>query len=479
MGHTTNGRRTGAAGTILGALAMLGAASTAEADVTVFFATATPTPPLVATPSAGATGSRATGAASAAPARAPAASPPAASPLAASPAGSTARGPGHTRRSSEPVTSPADTSTRIARSARSEMRRTDADVGLMPIRPSDQGHIGATATRSSGVVRHEPIDGTAPATDAVATTPTTSSVGSSATPPSAAATSVAVTSGAVTSGAATSGAVTSGAATSVPVAPELRARPVEPRCPGPTRIVRAMDGHLETRELVLVDCDGAPRPDALHELTLLARPRALRERPTEADLARHRDDAAFLAPDVHRLDPGILPRLQYIASAFPGHTIELVSGYRPDAREGSRHRTGHALDVRVQGVSLRAMHTRALELEATGLGLYPESGFIHVDVRDRVTRWVDLAGPGERSNITETVVSRDGSRDATPPLAWRWPETDSIDATEPAGSSTESTPPPTAPTEVVPAATNDASNAARPPRARSHRRSGSRRAPRP
>jgi hypothetical protein len=140
--------------------------------------------------------------------------------------------------------------------------------------------------------------------------------------------------------------------------------------------------------------------------------------PSEADLRAHEDDADFLAADVHRLNPGLLSRLRRLADAFPGKDIEITSGYRPDAREGSRHRIGNALDIRVVDVPLAEMHRVALTFDESGIGLYPTSDFIHVDVRERVTRWVDISGPDEPSNMVEVVTGRDGHAASAPQLAW-------------------------------------------------------------
>lgn len=187
--------------------------------------------------------------------------------------------------------------------------------------------------------------------------------------------------------------------------------------PAPVRFVRATDGSREHRLLHLTDCHGAPDQESLRELSILARPRTA-ERPTARDLAAHAADPDFYAADIRRLDEGLLTRLQRIADRFPGHDIELTSGYRPDARESSRHRTGHALDLRVVGASLEEVHALALSFDESGVGLYPTSEFLHVDVRPRVTRWVDLAGPGEPANMVEVVTARDGHAHGAPALRW-------------------------------------------------------------
>jgi hypothetical protein len=98
---------------------------------------------------------------------------------------------------------------------------------------------------------------------------------------------------------------------------------------------------------------------------------------------------------VHALNAGLLERLQQIADHYPGHAIEIVSGYRPTARVGSRHRSGDALDLRLDGVDGAELSAFVRGLAATGVGYYPNSGFVHVDVRTEAFYWVDNSGPGQ------------------------------------------------------------------------------------
>ena len=46
----------------------------------------------------------------------------------------------------------------------------------------------------------------------------------------------------------------------------------------------------------------------------------------------------------------------------------------------SQHSQGKASDVRVQGVDLGRLRAAALDLQAGGVGYYPVSNFVHVDV---------------------------------------------------------------------------------------------------
>ena len=78
--------------------------------------------------------------------------------------------------------------------------------------------------------------------------------------------------------------------------------------------------------------------------------------------------------------------------------FEIISGYRSpktnamlaSSSDGvarrSLHTQGLATDVRIPGISLRRLQTEALFLSRGGVGYYPKSDFVHVDV-GRVRRW--------------------------------------------------------------------------------------------
>ncbi len=99
--------------------------------------------------------------------------------------------------------------------------------------------------------------------------------------------------------------------------------------------------------------------------------------------------------DVRLLD--LLVRLrEKIEAANPYHVI---SGYRsPKTNEDLRlhggggvaanslHLLGQAIDIRVPGTRLNDLRDAALALKGGGVGFYPSSDFIHVDV-GRVRRW--------------------------------------------------------------------------------------------
>ena len=83
---------------------------------------------------------------------------------------------------------------------------------------------------------------------------------------------------------------------------------------------------------------------------------------------------------------------------FEGKQIHLVSGFRFAERNSSRHFHASAMDIRISGVSIREMYkfAESLDMGGMGVGIYPTSGFIHVDFRapgEPSYRWTDTSGP--------------------------------------------------------------------------------------
>jgi hypothetical protein len=78
--------------------------------------------------------------------------------------------------------------------------------------------------------------------------------------------------------------------------------------------------------------------------------------------------------------------------------IFVVSGYRPTS-QGSFHAMGRAIDFRFDGVENTDLVAFCKTLPDTGCGFYPNSSFIHLDVRDAGAghvSWIDASGPGEK-----------------------------------------------------------------------------------
>jgi uncharacterized protein YcbK (DUF882 family) len=101
----------------------------------------------------------------------------------------------------------------------------------------------------------------------------------------------------------------------------------------------------------------------------------------------------------HVMDPRLFDVLHGLGAKLGSRQpFQLISGYRSPqtnamlhAESGqvashSQHLLGKASDIRVEGVPLARLHEAALSLKAGGVGYYPVSNFVHVDVA-RVRRW--------------------------------------------------------------------------------------------
>lgn len=102
--------------------------------------------------------------------------------------------------------------------------------------------------------------------------------------------------------------------------------------------------------------------------------------------------------DAPALDGRLLTLVQKVADHWSGRRIEVVSAYRQPLNEGqagSRHAKAKALDFRVAGISNAALRDFARTLGEVGVGYYPNSTFVHLDVRETRAFWVDWSGPGE------------------------------------------------------------------------------------
>lgn len=103
--------------------------------------------------------------------------------------------------------------------------------------------------------------------------------------------------------------------------------------------------------------------------------------------------------DVRAVRPELYEMLSRIYDQFGQQRLILVSGYRATERAGSRHHHASAMDLRVPGVSIKEVYAYAQSLDTggMGIGIYPNSGFVHVDFRAPASpsyRWTDYSPPG-------------------------------------------------------------------------------------
>lgn len=140
--------------------------------------------------------------------------------------------------------------------------------------------------------------------------------------------------------------------------------------------------HAERVTLRPIRADGSIDPAALESLARVLRDK----RSGESSLPSER-----------------LVRLVYrIAEHFDAPQVTVISGYRSARRNRhSYHSTGAAIDFLLPGVSDREVADYAQTLGHCGVGVYPTSGFVHLDVRERSYYWCDVSGPGQRGRVRQ------------------------------------------------------------------------------
>jgi uncharacterized protein YcbK (DUF882 family) len=139
------------------------------------------------------------------------------------------------------------------------------------------------------------------------------------------------------------------------------------------------------------------------------------------ELSALSDRGGFVASDLDRaaralrepssgnaypVEPRLVDLVYRIQTQFRAPEVRVISGYRtPHGRNASNHGHGRAVDLIVPGATDAEVAQFARELGFVGVGIYPTSGFVHVDVRDRSYFWVDASAPGRRNR--ERGILRD------------------------------------------------------------------------
>lgn len=194
----------------------------------------------------------------------------------------------------------------------------------------------------------------------------------------------------------------------------------EPPCFKPKIQVFRGFHRAEAESLSLTYCDGKPAPNVVESLSLIARPtgtprpkklpnkappaKATKGRAAKGKTARAKKAQEPQAlpggewvPGVKLVDEGLVTRLQKVIDHFGAKRVYVISGYRPRS-DRSFHQSAKALDFRIDGVKNEALVAFCRTLPDTGCGYYPNSSFVHMDVRPPKTGhiyWIDASGPGE------------------------------------------------------------------------------------
>ena len=142
--------------------------------------------------------------------------------------------------------------------------------------------------------------------------------------------------------------------------------------------------HTHTRETLETAycCDGLYQPAALAQVNHFLRD--------------------FRVNEEHPIDPKLLDLLFALGTELQARErYHVISGYRSPKTNAmlrerggehtgvatrSLHMVGKAIDIRVPGVPLVELHKAAKSLKLGGVGYYPNSNFVHVDV-GRVRYW--------------------------------------------------------------------------------------------
>ncbi|WP_437324130.1 DUF882 domain-containing protein [Sorangium sp. So ce381] len=118
------------------------------------------------------------------------------------------------------------------------------------------------------------------------------------------------------------------------------------------------------------------------------------------------------------IDPRLATLIAMVSDHFGGRTLRVVSGYRPYSptqyTPHSNHNHGRAVDFMVEGVPNTVVRDFCRGFRNAGVGYYPNSTFVHLDVRSDKVYWVDYSGPGEApryEGAKSSVAADEAARD--------------------------------------------------------------------
>jgi zinc D-Ala-D-Ala carboxypeptidase len=122
------------------------------------------------------------------------------------------------------------------------------------------------------------------------------------------------------------------------------------------------------------------------------------------DLSKNFSKSEFACPCgkcVLHIEPRLVEALQKLRD-LADSPIKITSGYRCVSHNrqvggspNSQHIKGIAADIVIQDNTVEEMAMLAAQIpwfRSGGIGVYPQNGFIHVDVRQGVARWGFIDG---------------------------------------------------------------------------------------
>jgi uncharacterized protein YcbK (DUF882 family) len=105
------------------------------------------------------------------------------------------------------------------------------------------------------------------------------------------------------------------------------------------------------------------------------------------------------------MNPDLVRLLMRISKRFENAELHVISAHRAVdgvvTSERSQHGKGTASDIRIEGVSVETLAAVARQEGARGIGMYPKSRFVHVDVRDKPYSWVDNGDVEDDEDLAE------------------------------------------------------------------------------
>lgn len=150
-------------------------------------------------------------------------------------------------------------------------------------------------------------------------------------------------------------------------------KPANAHLTAPPRRIYLLNAHTGESFRDIYYEKGAYLPDALRELKILLRD--------------HANDK------IHEIDPLLIDLLADLRSRLKlTQPFHVVSAYRsPETNAAARRRNrnvarnslhmhGMAVDVRVPDLDTQILRRAAVAMQAGGVGLYPRSNFVHLDV---------------------------------------------------------------------------------------------------
>ncbi len=115
----------------------------------------------------------------------------------------------------------------------------------------------------------------------------------------------------------------------------------------------------------------------------------------------------------HPIEPRLISLVGIVSNHFGSRKLEVVSGFRPymatQYTAHSNHNVGKAIDFRVAGVPNEVLRDYCRTLKKVGVGFYPNSTFVHLDVRATSAFWIDYSHPGEPPHYNSPNLEPDES----------------------------------------------------------------------